>query len=70
MKITDTKITRICGKCGCEYHEPPAISRYNSEVLLCSDCGTREALESIGVSENEQIEILNTIHKYKRNINE
>ena len=70
MKITDTKTIRICGKCGCEYHEPPATSRYDSELKLCPDCGTREALESIGVSETEQNEILKTIHRYKRNINE
>lgn len=32
---------------------------------ICTDCGTREALESIGVDETEQEKILDTIHSAK-----
>lgn len=39
------KIYPICPSCGCEYDEPPAISRYDSNVKVCSKCGVKEALE-------------------------
>ena len=32
--------------------------------LICPDCGTRQALESIGVKADEQAEILETIHRH------
>lgn len=62
----DKKETRIaiCPKCGRPYHGAPALSRLDNETLICSDCGTREALESIGVSASEQEQILNIIHRY------
>ena len=39
-----------------------AASGADSETLICPDCGTREALESIGVSHEEQEEILRVMH--------
>ena len=60
MKITVTE-TRICPICGKEYSEYPALSRKDN-VMICPDCGTREALESIGVGKLEQEEILEIIH--------
>ena len=33
---------------------------------ICPDCGTREALESIGVDRAEQERILDTIHQHQR----
>ena len=54
---------RICPRCGKEYHEAPAISRTDNETLICPDCGTREALQSIGVGLSEQDEIIGTIHR-------
>ena len=57
--------TRVCPKCGQTYTGHPALSRSDNETLICPDCGTREALESIGVSADEQEEILGSIHKYK-----
>lgn len=44
----------ICPICGREYHNPPAISRRDS-YLICSRCGTREALEDAGVEKIETI---------------
>jgi hypothetical protein len=35
----------------------------DNETLICPDCGTRQALESIGVSQEEQEKILTIIHK-------
>lgn len=54
---------RICTECGKQYSAPPALSRKDSKSLLCPDCGTREALESIGVCRDEQDKILDAIHR-------
>ena len=54
---------RICPLCGKEYSEVPALSRLDNETLICPDCGTRQALESIGVSTEEREEILAIIHR-------
>lgn len=52
----------ICPICGREFSRPPAISRRDPSVLICSRCGTREALEDLGM-EPEKIEgILTAIY--------
>ena len=53
---------RTCPKCGCTYTERPAISRID-DTQICHDCGTREALETIGVSAEEQEKIISIIHR-------
>ena len=53
----------VCPKCGKHYHGVPALSREDNETLICPDCGTREALKSIGVDSTEQEQILDTIHR-------
>lgn len=53
---------RTCPKCGRVYTERPASSRVDGSPI-CPDCGTREALESIGVSVEEQDKILGIIHE-------
>ena len=63
LKFEPDGWTHICPKCGKKYKEHPALSRTDNETLICSDCGTREALESIGIKPEEQDEILNTIHR-------
>ena len=45
---------RTCPKCGCTYTERPALSRNDNNTLICPDCGTREALETMGISIEEQ----------------
>lgn len=65
MKINVTTI-RICPRCGKAYHGVPALSREDATTSICPDCGTREALESIGVNELEQEQILDTIHRTMR----
>lgn len=55
---------RVCPRCGRTYTERPAMARDNSGPI-CPDCGTREALESIGVGADEQERILNTIHRHQ-----
>ena len=58
-KITEP---RTCPKCGRTYTERPALSRYESNMLICPECQTREALESMGISTEEQDKILGIIH--------
>lgn len=60
---SDEKITRVCPLCGREYTGQPALSRTDNETPVCPDCGTRQALESIGVSTAEQDEIIDIIHR-------
>lgn len=55
---------QICPKCGRTYTERPAMARDNNGPI-CPDCGTREALESIGVGAEEQERIIATIHRYQ-----
>lgn len=64
MKIKSSLQERICPICGQIYHEPPAFSRADGSP----DCGTREALQSIGVCNEEQEKIINTIHQHTKNI--
>lgn len=66
MKKIDS--LKICPHCNKAYNEPSAISRFDNQTAICPDCGTREALESLGVSESEQEKIVEIIHKnYKPN---
>lgn len=57
---------RICPKCGETYWERPAVSRADNRTLICPDCGTREALESMGISIDEQERIIETIHRSRK----
>ncbi len=56
---------RVCPLCGAVYTEAPALSRTDNETLICPDCGTRQALRSIGVCAEEQ-EIILAIMREKR----
>ena len=51
MKENNITRIKICPQCGKPYHDVPAISRMDNETLICPDCGTREALESIDVDQ-------------------
>lgn len=63
MKNKETK-SSVCPKCGGSYKGRPAMSRADSSMRICPDCGTREALESIGVGTEEQERILDVIHQH------
>ena len=63
----DERILRVCPKCGRQYSGHPALSRKDNETLICPDCGTREALESIGVPAEEQDAIIETIRRHSDN---
>ena len=66
---TEEIMNRICPVCGREYLEVPALSRVDNATLICPDCGVREALNSIGVAEAEQEEILGILHRVGRSNN-
>lgn len=59
-------MSNICPKCKQEYTGAPALSREDNETLICPDCGTREALETVGVSTDEQDKIIKEIHQKTR----
>ena len=61
MKETMTRIA-VCPRCKKVYTDRPAISRADGKTTICPDCGTREALESIGIDTAEQDKILRAIH--------
>ena len=61
MKAPEPR-SRICRLCGQEYRERSATSRVDGKPI-CPDCGTLEALKSIGVSDEESEKILSIIHK-------
>lgn len=57
---------RVCPLCGKTYGYAPALSRTDNETLICPDCGTRQALESIGIDAEERERILSIIHQSYR----
>lgn len=57
---------RVCPLCGKSYGEAPALSRTDNETLICPDCGTRQALESIGIDAEEREKIIAIIHQSYR----
>lgn len=62
MKSDNATMLRTCSHCGALYGGVPALSRKYPNTQICPDCGTREALESIGVSADEQEKIISIIH--------
>lgn len=55
----------VCPKCGQEYTGHPSLSRTDNQTFVCPDCGTREALESIGLPNEEIEKIIATIHEHQ-----
>ena len=56
------KQLRICPLCGKPYSGVPALSRTDNKTYVCPDCGTKQALASIGIGAEEQEKILSIIH--------
>ena len=65
MKENNVIHISVCPRCGRSFHEHPALSRLDNETLICPDCGTREALDSIGVNSDEQEQIIAAIHRHR-----
>ena len=60
---TTSQPVRTCPLCGETYRAVPAVSRTDSDMLICPDCGTRQALERIGVDAAQRERILEIIHR-------
>lgn len=60
MKIERTE--RVCPICRKIYTGVHATSRTDNVTPICPDCGTRQALETLGVGREEQEKILKIIH--------
>jgi len=56
----------ICPLCGQQYTGRPALSRIDNLTPICPDCGTRQALQTLGISLEEQEKILESIHRCYR----
>ena len=63
MKESNVTELKICPRCGRAYHEHPAVSRADNKTLICPECGTREALATLGIDETEQEKIIAAIHR-------
>jgi predicted RNA-binding Zn-ribbon protein involved in translation (DUF1610 family) len=55
--------TAVCPICGKEYSGYPATSRIDNITEICPDCGTRQALDAVGMEQTEQDKIIAEIHK-------
>ncbi len=53
---------KICPKCGKAYYEHLAISRKDNKTFICPDCGTMEALDDIGATDELKEEVMKAIH--------
>lgn len=60
---TRENIIKTCPLCGKTYKGHPAISRKDNITPICPTCGTREALKSIGIKDDEIDRIIETIPK-------
>ena len=68
MQTNEIRV-QVCPKCRKLFSERGAVLRVDNVTIICPDCGTREALESIGVDETEQEKILDSIHQCEWQIN-
>lgn len=66
MKDNEKKWSGVCPVCGKVYTGCGAVSRADGVTLICGDCGTRQALDEMGISADEQEAILKIIHKHTR----
>ncbi|MCM1006367.1 MAG: hypothetical protein NC485_00265 [Ruminococcus flavefaciens] len=46
-----------------KYPTGTMVRLMDNETLICTDCSTREALDAIGVSAEEQEKIISIIHR-------
>lgn len=58
-------VTKICPSCGKPLTGHPAVSRRDNKTLICSACGTREALADFGIDEGDQEQIIEELYGQK-----
>lgn len=59
-------VKRKCPICGAVYEGYPAISRKDNKTEICPDCGTLEALDAMGATQETKDEVLKAIQEAKR----
>jgi hypothetical protein len=59
-------IKRKCPICGAVYEGYPAISRKDNKTEICPDCGTLEALDAMGATQETKDEVLKAIQEAKK----
>lgn len=64
METLNTE-AKVCPKCGKEYRGHPAISRTDGQTAICQLCGTREALENLGLAADEIEKIVAVIPNFE-----
>ena len=52
----------VCPRCGKEYTGHPALSRKDNKTYICPDCGTIEAMDAAGFSEDDKKAVMDVIH--------
>lgn len=46
---------KICPKCNGRFDRLLAISRIDNKTMICDECGTKEALDAAGLTEESSI---------------
>ena len=54
---------KTCPECKKTYKGYPALSRKDNKTAICSECGTREAFEALGISKEEIEWIIKDLEK-------
>ena len=60
----NTTKAAVCPLCEKTYHGFPALSRVDNKTSICPNCGTRQALQFLGVDAEEQERIIEAICKH------
>lgn len=45
----------VCPKCGKETDRLLALSRADNKTMICDECGTKEALDAVGLTEGSSM---------------
>lgn len=46
---------QICPRCNCKVERLLALSRLDNKTMICDECGTKEALDAVGLIEGSSI---------------
>lgn len=63
VQLVDEDMLLTCPSCGKRYTGMPALSRKDSQTLICPRCGSREAMEAIGMVSQEIDAVLDRMDK-------
>ena len=60
----DEKRSAVCPLCGKVFHGYPALSREDHRTFICADCGCKQALRAVGITDEKIEEIIQIVHRY------